>query len=432
MSVERSELVGRIHMQTTPEQSVSSGSRRIVVILAVLALILGSGLVYFAQAAATNNSASSATISSLQSSVSSLQATNNELQSQLAAVSTTSQGNSSISQSINAEQIYSVDNASVVTIQGTEIVSATGLFGTQSGVETVLGSGFVILYSNQYYIVTNDHVVNGVSNITATFADGDSYPVKVIGTDVYSDLAIVTVPSSPAFEFVPLQLVSSNNVVVGQPVVVIGNPYGLSGSITFGIVSQLGRTIEEATTNGFSISDIIQFSAPINPGNSGGPLLNDNGDVIGITTATVNGSEGIGFAIPSSTILKELPSLITTGTYDGHAYLGIETADMNYQLAQDSNTNVTYGVLIEDVVSGGPAATAGLKAGTTTVTADGAQYLVGGDIIFSINGTKIINGDALSSYLEEYAVAGQMVQLGIIRSGQMTTVDVTLGIRPAA
>ena len=132
------------------------------------------------------------------------------------------------------------------------------------------------------------------------------------------------------------------------------------------------------------------------------------------------------------TILEEIPSLITTGTYDGHAYLGIETADMNYQLAQYSKTNVTYGVLIEDVVSGGPAANAGLKAGTTTVTVDGAQYLVGGDIIVSVNGTKIINSDALSSYLEEYTVAGQVVQLGIIRSGQLMTVDVTLGTRPAA
>jgi 2-alkenal reductase len=154
--------------------------------------------------------------------------------------------------------------------------------------------------------------------------------------------------------------------------------------------------------------------------------------VIGITTATVNGSEGIGFAIPSSTILKELPSLISNGTYDQHSYLGIETTDMNYQLAQDSKTNVTYGVLIEDVVSGGPAATAGLKAGTTSVTVDGGPYLVGGDIITSVNGTKIINSDALSSYLEEYTVAGQMVQLGIIRSGQVMTVDVTLGTRPAA
>jgi S1-C subfamily serine protease len=401
------------------------------VVLVVLVLILGAAVVYFADAT-TNTDTSSATISSLQSSVSSLQGTNSLLQSQLAALSSVSTGNGSVSGSIDAEHIYAVANPSVVTIQGDELVTGSGLFGTGTGVETVLGSGFVISYSDQYYIVTNNHVVDGVSNMTVTFSDGDSYPLKVVGTDPYSDLAVVTAPSTPASEFVPLQLISSDDVLVGQPVVVIGNPYGLSGSITFGIVSQLGRTIEEATTNGFSISDIIQFSAPINPGNSGGPLLNENGDVLGITTATVNGSEGIGFAIPSSTILKELPSLISTGAYNDHSYLGIETADMNYQLARDSDTNVTYGVMVEEVVSGGPAASAGLKAGTTTVTVDGAQYLVGGDIIVSINGTKIVNGDALSSYLEEYTVAGQTVHLGIIRSGQMMTVDLTLGTRPAA
>ena len=395
-----------------------------------MVLILGAAVVYFADATTAHTDTSSATISSLQSSVSSLQGTNSLLQSEVAALSSAPTGN--VSGSIDAEHIYAADNASVVTIQGDELVTGSGLFGSGSEVETVLGSGFVISYSGQYYIVTNNHVVDGVSNMTVTFSDGDSYPLKVVGTDPYSDLAVVMVPSAPVREFVPLQLISSDGVLVGQQVVVIGNPYGLSGSITFGIVSQLGRTIEEATTNGFSISDIIQFSAPINPGNSGGPLLNENGDVLGITTATVNGSEGIGFAIPSSTILKELPSLISTGAYDEHAYLGIETTDMNYQLAQDSGTNVTYGVLVEEVVSGGPAANAGLKAGTTTVTVDGAQYLVGGDIIVSVNGTKIVNGDALSSYLEEYSVAGQMVHLGIIRSGQMMTVDVTLGTRPAA
>jgi S1-C subfamily serine protease len=421
-------------LETNPEQRVSSGGRRITVVLVVLVLILGAAVVYFADAATTAHAdTSSATISSLQSSVSSLQGTNSLLQSELDALSSTSTGNnSSVSGSINAEKIYAADNASVVTIQGDELVTGSGLFGSGSEVETILGSGFVILYSGQYYIVTNNHVVDGVSNMTVTFSDGDAYPLKVVGTDPYSDLAVVTVPSAPASEFVPLTLISSAGVLVGQPVVVIGNPYGLSGSITFGIVSQLGRTIEEATTNGFSISDIIQFSAPINPGNSGGPLLDESGDVLGITTATVNGSEGIGFAIPSSTIIKELPSLISTGQYNDHSYLGIDTTDMNYQLAQDSNTNVTYGVLIEEVVSGGPAANAGLKAGTTTVTVDGTQYLVGGDIITSINGTKIVNGDALSSYLEEYTASGQTVQVGIIRSGQMMTVDVTLGTRPAA
>jgi S1-C subfamily serine protease len=277
--------------------------------------------------------------------------------------------------------------------------------------------------------VTNYHVINGVSNLTVTFSDGNAYPATVIGTDPYSDIAIVTV-SAPASEFTPLQIISSSGIVVGQPVVAIGNPYGLSGSMTFGIISQLGRTIQEATTGEFSISGIIQFSAPINPGNSGGPLLNANGMVIGITTATVNGSQGLGFAIPSSTILEEMPSLISTGHYDMHSYLGISGVDMNYQLAEASGTSVTYGVLVESVVSGGPAATAGLKVGSKTVTIAGEQYIVGGDIIVSINGTRIINQDALSTYLQQNTISGQTVQIGIIRAGAPMTLTLVLGQRP--
>jgi S1-C subfamily serine protease len=229
----------------------------------------------------------------------------------------------------------------------------------------------------------------------------------------------------------PLQIVpSSPGVIVGQPVYAIGNPYGLSGSFTYGIVSQLGRTIQEATAGNFSISDVIQFTAPINPGNSGGPLLDASGDVIGITTATVSGSQGLGFAIPSISIIRELPSLVSTGTYTGHPYLGIGGADMTYQLALAMKVNVTYGVLIESVASGSPAAKVGLRAGSSTTFIEGSQYLIGGDIIVSVNGTKIVNQDALSAFLEENATAGQTVQLGVIRSGSLITVNVTLGTRP--
>jgi S1-C subfamily serine protease len=204
----------------------------------------------------------------------------------------------------------------------------------------------------------------------------------------------------------------------------------LTGTFTSGVISQLGRTIQEAAAGNYSVSGIIQFSVPINPGNSGGPLLDANGNVIGITTATVSGSQGLGFAIPSHTILKELASLITTGGYKLHSYLGIGGVDMNYQLGRDSNTNVTYGVLVENVVSGSPAAKAGLKGGTKTVTVDGQQYLVGGDIIVSINGTRIVNQDALSSYLEVYTVAGQAAVFGIVRNGTLMSVTITLGARP--
>jgi S1-C subfamily serine protease len=202
--------------------------------------------------------------------------------------------------------------------------------------------------------------------------------------------------------------------------------------MTFGIISQLGRTIQDPVAGNFSVAGAIQFSAPINPGNSGGPLLDTNGQVVGITTATVTSSQGIGFAIPSSAILRDLPHLVATGTYSMYSYLGISTVDMNYQLAQASHIPVTYGVLIESVVPGSPAAKAGLLAGSKTTTIDGSQYLVGGDTIVSVNGTRIANQDALSTYLAQNTIGGQTVILGLIRSGNLISVTVVLGTRPGA
>jgi S1-C subfamily serine protease len=315
--------------------------------------------------------------------------------------------------------IYAQDSASVVTIEG-----------VQSG-SPVLGSGFVYAYQGSNYVITNFHVVQNDTELTTTFQDGNAYPTKVIGTDGYSDLAVVSV-SAPASEFHPLQITRSSLLKVGQPVVAIGNPFGLSGSVTFGIVSQLGRTLTESLAGPYAIANVIQFSAPINPGNSGGPLLSGNGTVVGITTATVVSSQGVGFAIPSDTILKELPSLISTGSYSGHAYMGISSVDMSYQLAQLEGTNVTYGALIENVTAGGPAAKAGLRAGSHTTTVQGSQYLIGGDIIIAINGTKILNTDGLSSYLQEYALPGQTLVIQIIRGGHTMSVNLILGTRPPA
>ncbi len=340
-------------------------------------------------------------------------------------------GGNTTDQGLNPEAIYSYANQSIVTLQGVQTTTVESIIGLpQTEEETVLGSGFVIEYSGQYYIVTNYHVAGATANLTVTFSDDNSYPAKVIGSDPYSDLAIVTASSAPVSEFHPLNLVSSSSLEVGQYVLAIGNPYGLSGTETFGIISQLGETIQDETAGNFSIADVIQFSAPINPGNSGGALLDANGSVIGITTATVSGSQGIGFAIPSDTIIRELPSLIANGTYTEHSYLGIEEVDMNYQLAQAAGANVTYGAMIESVVSGGPAADAGLLGGTRTVTIEGSQYLIGGDIIVGINGTKIVDENSLASYLEEHTVAGQKVQIEIIRSGHWMSVMLTLGARP--
>ena len=327
-------------------------------------------------------------------------------------------------------QIYSSANESVVTVDGFISASVNTVFGQLTQTGEVLGSGFIMNYNNANYVVTNFHVVDGAKNMTVIFWDGNAYPASVVGTDSYSDLAIVKVPNAPASEFHPLTLSSSSAVRVGDPVAAIGNPFGLSGSLTVGVVSQLGRTITEVTAGNYSIADVLQFSAPINPGNSGGPLFNANGQVIGLTTATVNGSQGVGFAIPSDTVLRERSSLVANGSYSMHPYLGIGTADMFYWLAQANGNNVTYGVLIENVVAGGPAAKAGIQAGTKQASVEGSTYLVGGDVIVSINGTRIVNHDALASYLEENAVVGHNLSVGIMRGGTAKTVIVTVGARP--
>ncbi len=321
--------------------------------------------------------------------------------------------------------IYTDASSSVVTVQGLAI-DTTGFFPVQA---SALGTGFVIAYSNSYYIVTNFHVVDGLANSTVTFSNGDAYQANVVGTDPYSDLAVVSVKSSSS-EFHPLQLGASSSVMVGESVVAIGNPYGLSGTITVGVVSQVGRSLQEDTLGGFAIADTIQFSAPINPGNSGGPLINSNGMVVGITTATTSGAEALGFAIPSDTISKELPSLVKDGKYDRHPYLGVQLSDMNYQLSQAMQTSVTWGVLIQSTVSDGPASKAGLRGGTQDFTFGDQQYAIGGDIIVSLDGNKIVNYDAFSAYLEQHATPGQTVQVGIIRSGNQIVIPVEVGTRP--
>ncbi len=327
---------------------------------------------------------------------------------------------------LNTVQIYNSTRPGIVTVQGAQNQST--VFGVQP--VSVLGSGFVVQYHNSDYIVTNYHVAGVTSNLTITFSDGDSYAASLVGSDPYVDLAVLSVQGAAASEYHPLQVIPSSILPVGAPVAVIGNPFGLSGSMTFGIVSALGRTLQDPTAGNFSIADVIQFSAPINPGNSGGPLLDSNGNVVGITTAVVSGSQGVGFAIPSDTIIRELPSLIATGTYTQHSYLGIQGTDMSFQLAKAMGTNYTYGVLVASTLAGGPAAKAGLRGGNTAVTINGQQYLVGGDIIVSINDTRIVDNDALAAYLQEYTTPGQTIVLGMIRSGGHMTLQVTLGARP--
>ncbi len=404
-------------------------NRRLVPIFMIFTVLVGSVAVY--ESFALNESNQSLNLANqnvrlLQNATAALQERNNMLQEQLGDVPQT---NISIA-GLDPSQIYQAANQSVVTIQGTRVVTVDTIFGPATSTEEVLGSGFVIVYSNLYYILTNFHVVDGITNASVTFWNGDSSPMAIVGTDAYSDLAVVKTSASAA-DFHPLLFASSLSLQVGNPVLAIGNPFGLSGTLTFGIVSQLGRSIQyQSTSNNFMIADVIQFSAPINPGNSGGPLLDAEGLVVGITSATAEGSQGVGFAIPSATILRELPSLITTGTYDMHPYIGINGVDMNYQLAQMTLSNVTYGVLIEKVVAGGPADKAGILGGEQNVTIGSTQYVVGGDIIISINGNRIVNFDDLSTFLERYTLPGETIQLGIVRSGNYEIIKVVLGTRP--
>jgi len=339
----------------------------------------------------------------------------------------TQTNNGALTNNASLPQIYQLLAPSVVVIE--DFQPATNIIG-QTYYSQVQGSGFTYNVNGKDLIVTNFHVIDTGVNVTVTFQDGNTYTAKVLGSDPYSDLAVLST-GAPQSELVPLTIVSSSTLQVGEPVIAIGSPYGLTGSMTTGIISALNRTITEGTTNGYDIADVIQTSTPINPGNSGGPLLNYQGQVIGITTAIVSNSVGVGFAIPSDTILREVTDLVTTGGYNHHPYLGITGADMTYDIATAMKTSVTYGVLIQSVVSGGPAARAGVKAGTTQAIVDSNSVTLGGDIITAINGNRVRNSDDLSSYLEEYTAPGQTVSLTVIRNNQSMNIPVVLGTRPA-
>jgi len=279
----------------------------------------------------------------------------------------------------------------------------------------VQGSGFVYDYDGTMVVVTNYHVVHDTTSVSITFSNGNGYKATVNGTDPYADLAVLSVDAED--EFKPLEVVSSSTLRVGDPVIAIGNPYGLVGSMTTGVVSALGRTItEEEYTGGFAIANIIQTSAPINPGNSGGPLLNYCGKVVGITTAIVADSQGLGFAIPSNTLIREAKDLIETGTYGGHSYLGVKGTDMNYEIAQEMGVNVTYGWKIVEFLDPSPAKDYGVKVN---------------DIIIAMNDTAIKNSDDLASYLEENTLPGETVILSVRRGSQTLEIPVVLGSRPA-
>ena len=327
-----------------------------------------------------------------------------------------------LNDNVSLSTLYSQVKSSVVVIQ--DLVPQYSLFGTLIGYSLQQGSGFLTEINSQIVIVTNDHVIADSINQTVTFANGDAYPAEVLGSDAQADLAVLTITPIPS-GLTPLTLDSSDSLQVGQPVVAVGSPYGLSGTLTTGVISALGRTITEdsnSNQNGQVIADIIQTSTAINPGNSGGPLLTYSGDVVGITTAGISNSQGLGFAIPSDTIIRELNSLVTSGSYTEHPSINAVGTDMNYQIAQAMGTSVTYGWLVERV-----SVQNGLKGGETQKNILGSTTILGGDIIIAVNTQRITNTDDLFSYLEQHTLPGQTVAFTVIRNGQQQSIQVTIG-----
>ena len=292
-----------------------------------------------------------------------------------------------------------------------------------------LGSGFV--YDVNGHIITNDHVVEDVQKITVTFLDGTSYNAKVIGTDPYTDLAVIKVDADPSLLH-PLPIGDSSALRVGDQVAAIGNPFGLSGSMTAGIVSQLGRLLSTPATSAFSIPDVIQTDAAINPGNSGGPLLNMKGEVIGINTAIQSGTgefAGIGFAVPSNTISKIVPILIEEGEYK-HPWLGISGGDIDPDLAKILGLQDTKGFLVVNVVKDSPAEKAGIHGSSETKEVDGIKYQIGGDIILSIDHKDVRKIDDILIYLQSEKKVGDTITLEILREARVTNFELILEERP--
>ncbi|MBA2523506.1 MAG: trypsin-like peptidase domain-containing protein [Solirubrobacterales bacterium] len=328
-------------------------------------------------------------------------------------------------------QVYDKDAQGVAYIEAQQTASpSVSPFGPmQEGGAVATGSGLLI--DDAGHILTNAHVVDGSSAVTVKFGDGDALDAKVLGADDSTDIAVLAVDPAK-LSATPLQLGDSGAVSVGDPAVAIGNPYGLDRTVTTGIISALQRQI--SSPNGFTISDVLQTDAAINPGNSGGPLIDASGRVIGInsqiaTGSGSSGSVGIGFAVPINTA-KSVASQIIDGGSVEHAYLGIEGADLDSQLADVLNLGVDQGALVQKVTPGGPADDAGLQGGGAIVSMGGAQVRAGGDVITAVDGGDVAGMEDLIAAVNAKN-PGETVSLEVLRDGHPTQVEVKLGDRPA-
>ncbi len=306
-----------------------------------------------------------------------------------------------------------------------------------------LGSGFV--YDKDGHVITNYHVVtpgtNNNNELQVTFLDGNVYPADLVGVDQFADLAVIKVKNISSDKLAPLSLANSSSLRIGESVVAIGNPFGLSGSMTQGIVSGLGRLLPSnenqdnfaGAGSSFSIPNIIQTDAAINPGNSGGPLIDTQGRVVGINTAIFSNTgvySGVGFAIPSNTISKVATSLIQNGSYH-HPYIGIIGLSLTPDLSKQIGLNQTKGFLITSITKGSPADKSGLRAGSTTTTYNGRDVEVGGDIILKIDNREVSKIDDILAYLESQKHVGDKVHFTILRDNTIKELDLTLGDRPS-
>jgi S1-C subfamily serine protease len=297
-----------------------------------------------------------------------------------------------------------------------------------------LGSGFV--WDEQGNIITNNHVIAGADEIEVTFADGTVVPAELIGADPDSDLAVIHV-DLPSQQLIPVEVADSNQLRVGQLAIAIGNPFGLEGTMTVGIISALGRSLPASDNLSagpvYRIPDVIQTDAPINPGNSGGVLLNDRGQVIGVTAAIespVRANAGIGFVIPTAIVSRVVPQLISEGFY-AHPYLGISGVSLYPDLAETMKLEPQQkGALVGDVVADGPADKAGISGSSQQVTIDGFDIQVGGDVITAIDDQIINNMDDLIAFLSANTEVGQSVTLTVLRDGEEQQIEVNLEARP--
>ena len=322
-------------------------------------------------------------------------------------------------QDIITNTVYERVSPSVV-----HITSRSSVVDFWRGVVPQEGTGSGFLYDTEGHIITNYHVIEGASEVEVLLADGGAYPATFVGADAYYDLAVIRI-APEQISASPLPLAGQEPPRVGQQVIAIGNPFGLDQTLTTGVISALGRTIESAS--GTLVGNVIQTDAAINPGNSGGPLLNIMGEVIGINTAIQSpsgGSVGIGFAVPVEIVQRVVPWLISAGRYP-HPSLQVRVAELGYELTP-AETGPQHGLLIVDLTPGGAAAKAGLQAAQATRTRTRTVFQ-GGDIILAVNGQEMRTRDDLQLLLENSTRPGDVVTLRVYRAGQEQDVPVTVG-----